>query len=276
MLRSGLLVDTSNAYAGGNSEQALGRALADLATDERPAAAERIITKVDCEPGTGVFDADRVRRSCEESLARLGVDRLPLLHLHDPFTITPADAFAPGGAVEGLIRLKEEGIAQTIGIAAGPVPLVQRYVDSGAFDAVLCHNRFTLVDDSAADLFQDARERDMTVFNAAAFGGDLLVRGVRPDARYAYRPIDDALARWTGNLFAVCAAHDVAPAAVALRFSTRSALIDHTVVGVSSPERMAQLQALHETSIPEGLWEAIADLGPAPSPIDDAKDGDKA
>lgn len=276
ILRSGLLVDTSNLYASGRSEQALGDALAALDPEEREAAASRILTKVDRDPGTGALDADRVRRSCEESLERLGIDRIPLLHLHDPYTVTVAEAFAPGGAVEGLIRLREEGVAAAIGIAAGPVPLIRRYVDSGVFDTVLCHNRFTLVDRSAAAIFAAARERGMTVFNAAPFGGDLLVRGPRPQARYSYRPIDDALRRWTDDLFRLCAAHEVPPAAVALRFSTRSPLIDHTVVGVSSPGRIAQLRALDETSVPDALWVDLETLGPAPSPIDDTGHGGDA
>ncbi|WP_243231732.1 aldo/keto reductase [Microbacterium sp. CIAB417] len=276
MLRSGLLVDTSNGYAGGRSERALGTALATMEAAERDAAASRILTKVDRDPETGVFDGDRVRRSFEESLERLGVDRLPLLHLHDPYTITVEEALAPGGAVEALVELKQDGLVDAIGIAAGPVPLLQRYVDSGLFDAVLCHNRFTLVDDSARSLYEAAHDRGMTVFNAAPFGGDLLVKGARADARYEYRPIGDDLAAWTAELFRVCADHGVPPAAVALRFSTRSPLVDHTVVGVSSPARIEQLRALDAAAIPEGVWADLAALGPAPSPVDDSRYGASA
>lgn len=63
-------------------------------------------------------------------------------------------------------------------------------------------------------------------------------------------------------------------AAVALRFSLRSPLIDRTVVGVSSPQRLAELRALCAHPIPEELWHAVRDLDPAPSPIDDTPYGD--
>lgn len=271
MLRSGLLVDTSNMYAGGASERTLGVALAALDADERDAAASRILSKVDRDPETGAFGADRVRRSFDETRERLGVDRLSLLHLHDPYTVTTAEALAPGGAVEALVQLRDEGAVDAIGIAAGPVPLMRRYVDSGLFDAVLCHNRFTLVDDSARSLFAAAHERGMTVFNAAPFGGDLLVKGPRDGARYEYRPIGDELATWTASLFRVCADHDVPTAAVALRFSTRSPLVDRTVVGVSSARRIEELLTLNAAVIPDALWSAIDALGPAPSPVDDSR-----
>lgn len=270
LLRSGHLIDTSNNYSGGSSERILGRALAAMTPEERTSAARRILTKVDRDPETGRFDADRVLRSVEESLGRLGVDAVPLLHLHDPYVVTVRDALAPGGAVSALVRLRDEGVAAAIGIAAGPVPLLQRYLDSELFDAVLCHNRYTLVDRSAASMFRDAHERGRRVFNAAPFGGDLLARGPREGARYHYRPASDALRDWTAQADLVCARHAVSLPAVALALSLREEMIDGTVVGVSSPERLDALLRLAATSIPDAVWDELAALGPAPSPIDDS------
>jgi D-threo-aldose 1-dehydrogenase len=94
MLRSGFpAVDTSNRYASGHSEGALGRAIRRVGLPDSTV----VITKADADTETGVFDGDRVRRSFEESIGRLGVDRLPLLQLHDPYTITFAEAMSPGG-----------------------------------------------------------------------------------------------------------------------------------------------------------------------------------
>lgn len=259
-------VDTSNEYAAGRSEAVLGLAIARLGED----AATRVISKVDAEPGTGVFDRDRVLRSFDETTARLGVERLPLLHLHDPYTVTFEEAMAPGGAVEGLIELRESGRVDAIGVAAGPVPLVARYVATGVFDAVLIHNRFTVVDQSAAPVFADARERGMTVFNAAPFGSGILVSGPRPGAIYGYRPATPELIGWVERLERVCIAHGVPLAAVALHFSLRSSLIDSTIVGVVSPGRRAQLDELAATPVPDDLWSEVDALGPAPSPVDDS------
>lgn len=266
-----LLIDTSNGYAGGRSERVLGEALAELDPVARAAAEARIITKVDRDPETGRFDDERVLRSFEESLERLGIDRVRLLHLHDPYTVTFAEAMSEGGAVEALVRLKDEGLVDRIGIAAGPVPLLRRYVDTGVFDAVLCHNRFTFVDRSAAGLFAAAKQRDMTVFNAAPFGGGLLARGPQPGANYAYRPASEELRAWTADLEALCADAGISLPAAALQFSTRSPLIDRTIVGVSSQKRLDDLCALCAEEIPAELWAAIDALDPAPSPIDDTE-----
>lgn len=259
-------VDTSNNYAAGRSEAVLGLAVARVGED----AATRVISKADCEPGTGVFDRDRVLRSFDETTARLGVERLPLLHLHDPYTVTFEEAMAPRGAVEGLIELRESGRVDAIGVAAAPVPLMARYVATGVFDAVLIHNRFTVVDQSAAPVFADAHERGMTVFNAAPFGSGILVTGPRPGAVYDYRPATPELIGWVERLEKMCVAHGVSLAAVALHFSLRSPLVHSTIVGVASPGRRAQLDELAATPVPDDVWKELERLGPAPSPVDDS------
>ncbi|MFP3822298.1 hypothetical protein SB658_26760, partial [Bacillus sp. SIMBA_008] len=80
------------------------------------------------------------------------------------------------------------GGAAAIGIAAGPVPLLQRYLDSELFDAVLCHNRYTLVDRSAEAIVANAKDRGMAVFNAAVFGGGILAAPRSGRTTYGYRP----------------------------------------------------------------------------------------
>jgi D-threo-aldose 1-dehydrogenase len=262
------LVDTSNAYAGGRSEAVLGLALRELGAS----ASARIVTKVDADPRTGALDRDRVLRSYEESLARLGLDRVGLLHLHDPYTITLAEAASPGGALEGMTELRDSGAVDAIGIAAGPIPLMRSYVDTGLFDALLTHNRFTLVDRSAEPLLDDARRCGMQTFNAAPFGAGILASGPAADASYGYRPAGAALIDWVTRAEAVCAAHGVSLRAAALHFSLRSPRVDSTVVGVSSSRRLAELVALREVVIPDVLWEELEALGPAPSPLSDPED----
>lgn len=259
------LVDTSNAYAGGRSEDVLGIALARSGA----AAGRSVVTKVDRDLTTGVFDRDRVLRSFDESLARLGVDRVGLLHLHDPYTITFEEAMAPGGAVAGLVELREAGRVDAIGIAAGRVSVVRRYVDSEVFDAVLTHNRFTIVDRSARGLIERAREMGMGVFNAAPFGGGLLARGAASGATYAYTESPPELLAWVADVELLCARHGIALPTAALHFSLRAELVDSTVVGISNESRIAELERMRTTPVPEAFWQEIDALGAPPSPITD-------
>src|SRR5208282_5891807 len=88
-------MDTSNNYGGGSAEVRIGRALA--AAGGLPAGFV-LATKADADPVTGDFSGERVWRSAAESLARLGVERIDLMYLHDPeYHLTFAEAMAPGG-----------------------------------------------------------------------------------------------------------------------------------------------------------------------------------
>ena len=136
-----------------------------------------VATKVDPIPGTTDFSGDRVRRSVEESLERLGLDTLPLVYLHDPEKISFEEGVAPGGPLEALIELRDQGVIEYLGVAGGPIDLELQYLATEAFDAVISHNRYTLVDQSAEPLLEDAQARGVAFVNAAPFGGGMLVKG---------------------------------------------------------------------------------------------------
>jgi len=267
MLRSPhRLVDTSNMYARGRSEAVLGAAIRELGG--LPEGSE-VLSKADRDVESGAFDRDRVWRSFEESRTRLGLERLPLYQLHDPYTVTFEQAMAPGGAVEGLVELRDQGLIELIGVAAGPSDLLTRYVRTGVFDVLLSHNRYTLVDSSAGHLMQEAAERGLAVLNAAPFGGGLLANGSTNTTRYGYRDAPEQLLDWVARLRQVCADHGVSTGAVALRFSMRSPAVRSTVVGISSLRRLAELDNLLAEEVPAQLWDDVADLGAPPSTLSD-------
>ena len=254
-------IDTSNGYGDdGSSERRIGAAIA--ARGGLPSDVV-LATKVDPDPETGAFDGARVRASYEESLERLGVDRVPLLYLHDPERIPFADGVAPGGPVEALAALKEAGAVDFIGVAGGPVDLLERYLDTGSFDVVLSHNRYTLLDRSAQHLFETARQRGIGVVNAAPYGGGMLAKGPDTQAKYGYGERDDRVADAARAMQAACERYGVPLAAAALQFSLRAPFIDATVVGVSSPERVAETVAHASRDIPDALWSELETLVPA-------------
>jgi D-threo-aldose 1-dehydrogenase len=251
-------VDTSNEYANDRSELRLGEAIA-RAGGLRDG--KLIYSKADRSRADGVFDGDRVRQSLDESLERLGLDSLPIYHLHDPYTITFEEAMAPGGAVPALIALRESGVIGAIGIASGTMSQVHEYVATGVFDAVLSHNRFTLVDRMAQPTYELARSLGMTVFNAAPFGGGTLANG---SASYGYHTPPADFAAHLDRVRALAVEHDVPLAAAALRFSLDSDLVDTTVVGIPSLERLSALDELLETPVPAEFFAAVEALGPPP------------
>ena len=254
-------VDTSNGYgSNGEAETRIGLALA--AHGGLPSDVV-LATKVDPDPVTGDFSGDRVRASYAESLQRLGVDRVPLLYLHDPERIPFERAIAPDGPVRALVRLRDEGRVDSLGVAGGPVDLLERYLGTGEFEVVLSHNRYTLLDRSAEQLFASARRRGIGTVNAAPYGGGMLARGPDVQSKYGYGERDARIADAARAMAAACARYDVPLAAAALQFSLRGASVDATVVGVSSPQRVAQTLDYAARDIPTALWAELETLVPA-------------
>jgi D-threo-aldose 1-dehydrogenase len=251
-------VDTAASYGDGESERRIGLALREIG-GLRP---EHVLaTKADRDLGSGDFGGPQMRRSVERSLRLLGVDRLQVCYLHDPEHTTFEAATAPGSVVETLLRLKDEGLIEHLGLAGGPVDMSIRYLETGAFEAVITHNRYTLLNRSAEPLIAMASARGLAVVNAAPYGSGILAKG--PDAypRYAYQDAPAEMIERVRRLAAVCARHDVPLAAAALQFSLRDPRVVSTIVGMSRPERIAQTLELARHPIPEAIWAELDAVG---------------
>jgi len=260
LLRSPIrAIDTSNNYGDGASERRIGKAitLAGGIPDDFS-----VITKVDAAGGD--FSGARVRESFRESRERLGVRTVPLLFLHDPDAFDFADMTSPGGAVDALVRLRDDGLTGAIGVATGNTRLLHRYLDLGVFDAILCHNRFTLVDRSAHELFTRAVDLGVGVLNAAVYGGGILARPAE-STRYSYRPATRELLEAIAAMDGVCTRAGIDLATAALQFSLRDPRIDATVVGITSESRISSLIASAGVHIPDAVWEELEQLVPPAS-----------
>jgi D-threo-aldose 1-dehydrogenase len=252
-------LDTAASYGDGESERRIG-----LVLRERGGLTPGFVlaTKADRNLRTGDFSGAQIRRSVERSLRLLGLDRLQLVYLHDPEHTTFAQAMASGGPVEALQRCKDEGLVEHIGVAGGPIDLMIRYVETGAFAAAISHNRYTLLNTAADPLWDTCRRHGVAAVNAAPYASGILAKG--PDAypRYVYREASDDVVARARRLAEICARHNVPLAAAALQFSLRDPRIVSTIVGLSQPERLAQTVALAQHSIPDALWAELATVTP--------------
>jgi D-threo-aldose 1-dehydrogenase len=253
-------LDTSNSYSAGASERRIGAAIAEVGGLPDGFV---LATKVDRDLTTNEFSGARVRRSIEESLGRLGLERIQLLHLHDPEHISFEAGMAPGGPVRELVKIRDKGLADHVGVAGGPVDLLRRYLATGEFEALITHNRYTLVDRSAGELIDYAHSRNVAVINAAVFGGGILARGPGGSAKYAYRQARREVVRAVGKMEQACARHGVPLAAAAVQFSTRDPRITSTVIGFSRPERVDEAVAQACWPIPGELWDELEGYVPS-------------
>ncbi len=256
-------LDTAAAYGDGESERRIGLVLREIG-GLPPGYV--LATKADRDLATGRFDASQVRRSVERSLQLLGLAKLQLVYFHDPehAGLTVTEALAPNGPVEALLTLRDAGIIEHVGVAAGPIDMLLSYIETGLFEVVITHNRYTLLNRTAEPLIQRANELGVAVVNAAPYGSGLLAKGPAAYPRYAYRQAHPEELERARQLEAICARHGVPLAAAALQFSLRDPRITATIVGMSRPERVEETVQLATWPIPDTLWEELAAVPPLP------------
>lgn len=248
------VLDTSNNYGLGESETRIGLAIREYGG----LPADFLLqTKVDRDMTTGDFSGRRMRRSLEESLERLDLDRLDLVYLHDPENTTWDESMADDGPVAELVAMRDEGLIAHIGISGGPADLLARYVDTGLFEALITHNRYTLVDRGADALLTLAHSAGLGVFNASPYGGGLLTRWPVHPGRYAYGDAPAELVRAANDIGALCDAAGVPIAAAALAWSLRDPRIDSTIIGMRTIDDLRATDELLAVDVPESLWAQI-------------------
>jgi len=251
-------LDTSRNYGFGRSEQRIGEVIR-----ERGGLPQGVVisTKLDRDMETNRFDGARARASLEQSLEALGLDRLQLVHLHDPEHCVSLDEIvSPDGTVTELFKMKEEGLVQAVGLAAGKVEVMIPILKDWDFDALISHNRFTLVNRNAVEMIDIAVGRNVAVLNAAPYASGVFAKGSADYPRYAYQEASDAMLAPVRAVEEVCAQHGVPLGAAALQFSMRDPRIASTICGISKPERIQQTLDWASYAIPDAAWDALMAL----------------
>lgn len=265
------LFDTAPLYGNGLSEQRLGRALATHARDSYILASKvgrllrvptgsaplTIFAGVSPLVPTPAFSRDDVLRSIEESLVRLSVDRLDIVHLHDP---DDHEAEALNSAFPALIQLRDEGVIRAVGCGMNQVEMLERFVQRVDLDCVLVAGRYTLLDRIAADvLLPQCVERGVGVIVGGVFNSGLLID---PDVNqtYDYAPATPALIERARAMRAACWRHGVSLAAAAIQFALGHPAVSTVVMGARSAVELRADVDDFEVAIPDALWDELAGL----------------
>jgi len=205
-----------------------------------------------------------VRRSIEDSLERLGLDRIDIAFLHDP------DAYdLDRGLREGLpalAKLRDEGVVGAIGIGTNSADAAARAVLEGDLDLVMIAGRYTLLEQPAlSELLPLCEERGVGVVAAAVFNSGILATDTPGrTSRYNYGDVPpDVLAR-AERLAEACRAAGVALPAAALQYPLQHPAVRSVVVGSARAADIRQNIERMQASVPEGFWNALRTEGLIP------------
>ena len=207
------------------------------------------------------FSRDGIRRSFEASLARLGVDSIDVVYLHDPddHWVQAIDEAWPA-----LAGLRDEGVIRSIGAGMNQSAMLARFVRETDMDVVLLAGRYTLLDHGAlADLLPACVERSTSVVIGGVFNSGVLV-DPRPDSMFDYQPVTPEVLGRAQRLAQVCERHGVPLAAAALQFPLAHAAVATVLVGARNATEVEQNACLMALPIPHALWDELRSAGLLP------------
>lgn len=206
------------------------------------------------------FSRDGIRRSLDESLNRLGLDRVDIVYLHDP---DDHWAEASTSGVDALVELRDEGVVGAIGAGMNSSAILAEFVRQCDIDIAMIAGRYTLLDQSAAsDLLPIALERGVAVVAAGVYNSGLLSTDrAAAGATYDYGRASDELVGKANDIADICGRYDVSLSEAAIAFALRHPAVVSVVLGARSAEQARTNAARSEQRVPERLWDDLVDAG---------------
>jgi len=200
------------------------------------------------------FTYDGAMRSVEESLKRLGLDRVDVLLMHDP-----DDFFdeAMKGAYVALDKLRREGVVSAIGAGMNQAEMLARFAREADMDCFLMAGRYTLLDHAAlSELLPLCVQKNISIVIGGVYNSGILTNP-KPGATFNYRPADAEWVERAQRLKTICDRHGVPLMAAAIQFPLGHPAIATVLTGVRSVEEIEENERMFRFPIPADLWQEL-------------------
>ncbi len=200
------------------------------------------------------FSGDATLRQLESSLERLGLDRIDIVHIHDPEDHL---AQAIDGTYTALDRLRTDGVVRAVSLGTNVVETARFFLRNADLDCMMVAGRLTLLDHSAADVVAECRRAGVAYLAAGVFNSGVLA-DPQPGAWFDYAPASDDVLERVAATRAICESHGVSLRTAALRYPLMVDGVTAVIVGMSSPTEVDDNIADLQSAIPPTLWTDLA------------------
>ena len=258
--------DTAPLYGSGVSETRLGQVLSRRDRNSFVLASKvgrllvpdpdrpQDVWSEDLPPIKAVFDYtyDGTMRSIEESLERLKLDRVDILHIHDPDNHYDE---AMNGSYKALDKLRSEGVIKAIGAGMNQAEMLARFAREGAFDCFLLAGRYTLIDHTGLkELLPICTEKHISIIVGGPYNSGILAMGAVEGATFNYSPAPPDIMDKVQRIETICARHQVPLKAAALQFPLAHPAVAAIIPGGRNPAEVDENAALVQYDIPNDFW----------------------
>ena len=224
-------IDSSPYYGRTLSEKVLGKAFKEISRD-------RFIVGTKCgryDVDQFDFSAERVTRSVDESLGRMGLDWLDIIQCHDIEFGNLQQVMDE--ALPALRKLQERGKVRFVGVTGFPLKIFRTVLEQTELDCVLSYCHYSLNNTSLLGLIPWLKKRGIGIMNASPFSERLLTRQPLP----AWHHAPPVLREFCRKAVEYCDRQGVDIASLAIRFCVENSDLTTTVAGTANPANMSNL-----------------------------------
>lgn len=271
--------DTAPLYGFGLSELRVGRMLQTKKSEEYLLSSKvgRLLEPCPPEEADGIifenippfkfvydYSYDGVMRSYEDSLKRIGVDKINILYVHDidafnhggrEEAVTRARELIDGGGWRALSKLRETGAIDAIGVGVNewePCALMLELADPDIF---LLAGRYTLLEQEPVNtLFPECEKRGVKIVIGGPYNSGILVG--RSTYNY-FQNIPDDIRHKAQALDNICRKHGVAMGAAALQFVLAHPLVVSVIPGSQTLTELESNLSFVSANIPAAFWREL-------------------
>lgn len=207
--------------------------------------------------GTAVFDFgfDAASNGLHKSLDRLGLEYVDIALVHDPddyYDAARTEAFA------ALRELRSAGVVRAIGFGMNNASMLARLAEDVAPDVILVANRYTLLDQGAAEvLLPTCERRGIPVIVGGVYNSGVLADPDGPQTHFDYGPASAEIIERARRLREVCRQFGVPLQAAAVQFPLRHPAVTTVLLSARTVAELETNATMSQIAIPDELWRAL-------------------
>lgn len=220
------------------------------------------------------FSRSGIRKSIEDSLERLCLDRLDAVYLHDIDEVTQGTHFKSvmnqvlGEALPMLSQLKQEGLLTQIGLGVNDHYVALEVLKYADLDVLMLAGRYTLLDTSALpQLMPELIQRNVALALGGVFNSGILTTRLSSPAlaTFNYAPASEVWLHKALRIQSIADLYGVSLRGAALQFSLAHPAVHIVMLGIRSESEWLDARLAEKELIPLAFWDHLKTEGCIPT-----------